>query len=208
MSRLKADERRLVGRLCAGDERAFDDFAAVYVPGLYRFAASRLTRELDLVPDVVQTALAKAIENLAGFRGEAPLFTWLCACVRNEIASHYRRVQRRPAEVGIELADAVASASAEGPPEAEARLLRVEARELVHAALDSLPERYAQALEWKYLEGAPVSEIASRLEVTPKAAESLLGRAREAFRDAYAHLGGPPSSSLAGAAPPRLEVAR
>jgi RNA polymerase sigma-70 factor (ECF subfamily) len=180
-----ADERRLVERLCAGDESAFDQFAASYVPGLYRFAAARLTRELDLVPDLVQAALAKAIERLESFRGDAPLFTWLCACVKNEIASHYRRVGRRPVEVELDAVGAVGE-----PPLAERRLLELERSELVHAALDQVPAHYARALEWKYLEGVSVAEIAARLEATPKAAESLLGRARVAFRDAYLHLDG------------------
>src|ERR671914_53920 len=42
------------------------------------------------------------------------------------------------------------------------------------------------ALEWKYLEELSVDDIAGRLQCTPKAAESLLTRARNAFRDAFA----------------------
>jgi RNA polymerase sigma-70 factor (ECF subfamily) len=204
-----SDERRLVRRMCAGDEEAFDHFATTYVPGLYRFAATRLTRELDLVPDLVQTALAKAIDRLDGFRGDSPLFTWLCACLKNEIASHFRRAGRRPVEVELDAAataGAVVAAIAEAP-EAEDRLLRLESAELVHAALDALPERYARALEWKYLEGASVAEIAARLDVSEKAAESLLGRARAAFRDAYMHLDEPPAAAFAAAAPAGAETA-
>jgi DNA-directed RNA polymerase specialized sigma24 family protein len=58
----------------------------------------------------------------------------------------------------------------------------------VHAALDRLPPGYARAVEWRYLEGLAVEEIAHRLELTYKAAESLLSRARKAFRDAYEYL--------------------
>jgi RNA polymerase sigma-70 factor, ECF subfamily len=55
----------------------------------------------------------------------------------------------------------------------------------VQAILDRLPARYGDALEWKYVEGLSVMEIAERLGVGAKAAESLLTRARTAFRDAY-----------------------
>jgi RNA polymerase sigma-70 factor (ECF subfamily) len=206
MAGAASEERRLVRRLRAGDEEAFDRFAASYLPGLYRFAAARLARDLDLVPDLVQSALAKAIDRLESWRGEAPLFTWLCACLKNEIASHYRRAGRRPVEVELDggaAASAVAALAA--APEAEERLLRLESAELVHAALDAVPERYARALEWKYLEGASVAEIGERLGTTSKAAESLLGRARDAFRDAYTHLDGPPATFVA--APARAETA-
>ena len=158
-----SDERRLVRRMCAGDEEAFDHFATTYVPGLYRFAATRLTRGLHEVRDQVELDAAAT-------------------------------------------AGAVVAAIAEAP-EAEDRLLRLESAELVHAALDAVPERYARALEWKYLEGGSVAEIAARLGVTEKAAESLLGRARAAFRDAYMHLDGLPAAAFAAAAPAGAETA-
>ena len=55
--------------------------------------------------------------------------------------------------------------------------------------MDPLPPRYGDALEWKYIHGLTVKEIAALLEVGPKAAESLLTRARQAFRDGFGSLG-------------------
>jgi len=51
--------------------------------------------------------------------------------------------------------------------------------------LDYLPAHYGSALEWKYLDDLSVREIAARLGMGEKAAESLLTRARRAFRDAF-----------------------
>jgi RNA polymerase sigma-70 factor, ECF subfamily len=48
-----------------------------------------------------------------------------------------------------------------------------------------LPAHYADALEWKYIDEVSVQEIGIRLGLGPKAAESLLTRARSAFRDAF-----------------------
>jgi RNA polymerase sigma-70 factor (ECF subfamily) len=75
-------------------------------------------------------------------------------------------------------------------------LHRREVRQLVHAALDHLPDRYGDVLEWKYLEELPVDEIAGRLGLNYKAAESLLTRARAAFRDTFSRLAGgwPPTA--------------
>ncbi len=55
----------------------------------------------------------------------------------------------------------------------------------MHMALDGLPEHYARALEWKYVERLPVAEIAARSGLHLKATESLLTRARQAFRASY-----------------------
>jgi RNA polymerase sigma-70 factor (ECF subfamily) len=75
--------------------------------------------------------------------------------------------------------------STSGPEE---QFRRREVSRLVHVTLECLPEPYGDALEWKYIQGWSVDEIASRLRVGPKAAESLLTRARQAFRDAFATL--------------------
>ena len=61
---------------------------------------------------------------------------------------------------------------------------------MVWAVLDHLPVRYGNALQWKYIQGLSVREIASRLGASPKAAESLLTRARQAFRDGFAAVAG------------------
>ena len=45
-------------------------------------------------------------------------------------------------------------------------------------------------LEWKYIHGLSMQEIASRLGATAKAVESLLTRAREAFRQGFTALNG------------------
>ena len=55
--------------------------------------------------------------------------------------------------------------------------------------LDHLPGHYGDVLEWKYVQGLSVNEIAERLNTRRKAAESLLTRAREAFREGFASLG-------------------
>jgi len=178
------EERDLVGRMRAGEASAFEAFAEQYIPGLYRFASRRLDQDRELTRDIVQATVCKVMENLDSYRGEAPLFTWLCACCGNEIAMHFRRLGRRPREV--ELEDAAAGGSPVAGP--EERLLRVETAELVHVTLDRLPPSYAQAMEWRYLEDLAVPEIARRLESSYKATESLLSRARKAFREIYEHL--------------------
>ncbi len=96
------DERSLVERICAGDERAFERFADCYLPALLRYARSRLPTDPELARDVAQATICAVIENLAGFRGESSLSTWIFACCRHEIAAHFRRAGRRPREVELQ----------------------------------------------------------------------------------------------------------
>jgi RNA polymerase sigma-70 factor (ECF subfamily) len=177
-----------------GEEAAFEEFFADYSPGLYRFALSR-TRDVEASEEVVQAALCRAVAKLETYRGEAALFTWLCTFCRHEISAYYERHRRHAPQVALiedvpEIRAALESlaGSEAGSPEADLR--RKELARLVQVALDHLPPRYAEALEWKYLEGLAVKEIADRMGIGPKAAESLLTRAREAFREGFVAMGG------------------
>lgn len=183
-------DKTLVERMIAGDETAFENFCDRYLPALHRFAFHRLGRDPELTRDIVQTTACKAIAKLDSYRGEAALMTWLCACCRNEIAGHYRKLKWQAPDVDIADLEGRAPAWADDASRggAEGDLLRSETGTLVHMTLDLLPVRYARALEWKYFEGLPVRDIARRLELGEKAAESLLTRSRRAFERHYLEL--------------------
>jgi RNA polymerase sigma-70 factor (ECF subfamily) len=178
----------LARRVIAGDEAAFDEFFALYFPRLYRFALSRLGNE-DASEEIVQRVLIRAIDRLHTYRGEAALLTWLCTFCRREIAQ-WREHEGKDREISFsddrpELRAALESIAALPSDDPEYELRRRELTRIVQLTLDHLPARYGDALEWKYIQGLSVDEIANRLGVGYKAAESLLTRARAAFREGF-----------------------
>ena len=64
-------------------------------------------------------------------------------------------------------------------------LEREETCELVNATMSQLPPHYRQSLEAKYVDGRSVRDIAGLLSTSEKAVESMLTRAREAFRATF-----------------------
>jgi RNA polymerase sigma-70 factor, ECF subfamily len=184
----------LTRRLLAGDESAFEEFFADYFPRLYRFAQARLGGNEDAAEEVVQSALIRAVDKLHTYRGEAALFTWLCTICRREIATWVERAGKA-LEVSLiddhpEIRAALDALTALASSDPETELRRRELSRLVQVTLDHLPARYADVLEWKYIQGLSVDEIAHRLGVGYKAAESLLTRARQAFRDGFSLVAG------------------
>jgi RNA polymerase sigma-70 factor (ECF subfamily) len=170
-------DRFLAARLLRGDEAAFAEFFEASFGPLFRFALPRVGDD-DAAEEVVQTTLCRAVKKLDTYRGEAALLTWLTTICRREIATYFERQKKVPPMIAL----------ADDLPEIRASMESIDSREtarLVQAVLDRLPFRYGDALEWKYLDGLSVVEIAERLGVTPKAAESTLTRARTAFRDAF-----------------------
>lgn len=179
----------LVRRVLAGDELACEEFFTEYFSRVYRFARLRLGGDAAAAEEVAQTTMIRAVRKLHTYRGEAALFTWLCALGRHEIGVWLEREGRIP---GTELVEdhpdvrsalEAAAALAATDPEHDAR--RQELSRLVQSTLDQLPRRYGQVLEWKYIQGHAVNEIAHRLGISYKATESTLTRARNAFREAF-----------------------
>jgi RNA polymerase sigma-70 factor (ECF subfamily) len=183
-----AQDRQLVNAMLAGDERAFREFFTIYFPRVYRFALPRLRRNEDTAKDVVQTTLIKAMRKLGDWRGDASMFTWLCQICRREIADHVRSQQRHSSKVVLiedseEVRAALENIEAPATYDPLRRADGAELKRLVHAVLDRLPNRYGEALELKYVEGHSVEEIGERLGIGQTAAQSLLARARVAFRE-------------------------
>ncbi|MBS0612105.1 MAG: RNA polymerase sigma factor [Proteobacteria bacterium] len=193
MSTAHADDLELARRVLAGDHTAFGQLFEDYFPRLFRFILRRADRNVEVAQDVVQSALLKGLRNLASYRGEASLFTWLCQIARHEFAD--QRTRQQTADrilVALENDPSVRAAleSLQWAELAEPQqaLEREQRDDLVHAALDYLPSRYAHLLEMKYVEELPVEHIAQRLGTTATAVQSLLSRARAAFREAHAAL--------------------
>jgi RNA polymerase sigma-70 factor, ECF subfamily len=189
------EERRLVKRVLAHDRQAFNVFFDAYFPRLYRFARSRLADDPEVTKEIVHVTLTKAMRKLASYRGEAALFTWLCTICRNEINDYVERVAREREHVVLtedmpDVRAAVDALTAPASDEPESNFRRVETARLIQVALDRLPTHYGNALEWKYIYGFSVEEIAAKLGVGLDAAQSVLARAKRAFHDVYGALTG------------------
>ncbi len=184
------DDKKLVKQLLAGDQRAFDRFFEENFARLYRFAIARLSDDPEGAREVVQITLTRAVRKLDTFRAESALFTWLCAICRNEVSDWLRRQGRYRDHIVLvedfpEVQAAVDSFQAPLEDSPEQHYQRVEAMRLIQVALDRLPAKYGDVLEWKYVEGHSVKEISAKLDIGAEATQSLLARAKRAFADVY-----------------------
>lgn len=190
----REEDRRRVRALLAGEAPAFDAFFNEYFPRLYRFVLPRVEYAIADAQDLCQETLVRALRRLATYRGEAALFSWICQIAANELSDYWRLRKREGAHLvfaeddpSVQAILATLQAAKEDSP--ESHRYNTEIPRLVQATLDNLPGRFGDALEWKYLDGLSVADIAHRLDVSTAAAQSLLQRARAAFREAFAAIG-------------------
>jgi RNA polymerase sigma-70 factor (ECF subfamily) len=168
-------ERGLRDAVLAGDPAAWQTLYDDAFEDLYAYVSWRCGGLRDPAEDVVQQTWLTAVRRLADFDpARASFRQWLAGIAAHVLRNHWRKQRRRPAP-GL-------NGTAE-PADAEAQ--RRERAEGVARALAELPERYEAVLRARYLDQRSVADIAAAWGETPKAVESLLSRARQAFREAY-----------------------
>jgi RNA polymerase sigma-70 factor (ECF subfamily) len=173
-------ERGLLSAVLSGDERAWQTWYDESFDGLYAYVCWRCGGLRDLADEVVQDTWLTAVRRIGSFDPAQGSFAgWLHGIAANLLRNHLRRTGRaiRRTE-SLNGAAATAQSTDQG-------LERHEQAERIAQALSILPERYEAVLRAKYLDQQSMAEIAADWNETPKAIESLLTRAREAFRKAY-----------------------
>ena len=174
------------------DRDAWRDVYEELVDAVYQHALYRLNGDRHTAEDVTQEVFVRAIESIGSFRGDGTgLLQWLRGISRRVIARRMRDL-RPTAARALSLdqdQDEGSFAAAPDPvdqrPQADEQLASKEGQLLTGAALTALPPQWERVLRWKYCENLSVAEIANRLGISQKAAESLLSRARAGFRASY-----------------------
>jgi len=187
------EDKKLVKQLLAGTERAFDQFYEENFARLFRFALTRLSDDPDAAREIAQVTLTRAIRKLHTYKAEAALFTWLCAICRNETSDWLAKQSRYRQHIVLteDFPEVQAAVDSFRSPEQlgpERHYRRVELLRLIQVALDRLPPKYGDVLEWKYIEGHSIKEISGRLHIGTEATQSLLARAKRAFAEVYSSL--------------------
>ena len=170
-------ERATRDAVLAGDRAAWRAWYDQHFGPLAAYARWRCGGLADLVDDVVQETWLTAVRRLRAFDPQkGPFAAWLAGIAANAARNALRGRRRR----------ARRSRPLDGVPEPACDPAAATDRaERVAVALAALPERYEAVLRAKYLDRRTVDEIAAARGETPKAIESLLTRARQAFREAY-----------------------
>src|SRR5215470_17577203 len=155
---------------------------------LYRCARS-IVRDDNEAEDIVQEAYVNAFSNLASFRGDAGLATWLTRITLNEALA---RVRRRRPTVELAALDAVERDRVQIIPfplmamntDPERTAAQREIRCLIERAIDDLPEPFRVVFVMREIEDLSVEETADFLGLRQATVKTRLHRARRLLRKA------------------------
>jgi RNA polymerase sigma-70 factor (ECF subfamily) len=176
-------------RVVDGEQAAFADLMRRYNRRLYRVARSILRDDAE-AEDALQDAYIQAYRALPDFRGEASLATWLTRIVMNAALMRRRRSGRMAevielgADAPLEQGGAARDAAESGQPEHAA--LRAQARGLIEAKIDGLPEVFRTVFILRAVEELSVEETGRVLDIPEATVRSRYFRARGMLRESLA----------------------
>ncbi|HYC78472.1 MAG TPA: sigma-70 family RNA polymerase sigma factor [Planctomycetota bacterium] len=183
-------EVRLMSRVAAGDDAAFDPLVRRVIEPLTAFM-TRQTGDPDRAADLVQETLLRAFRARKTYRPDARFRTWLFRIASNVTLNRirydgYRAATSLDAETGAEGVALGARLPDARAPEPSAGLEQGELRDRVRAAVLALPANQRVAVTLLRFHELSYEEIASAMSLSLQAVKSLLNRAKENLRRALA----------------------
>ncbi|WP_420859112.1 RNA polymerase sigma factor [Marivivens marinus] len=170
-----APDGALLVAFANGDMGAARVLAARLTPRVLGQATRMLGGDRAEAEDVAQDAMMRLWKIAPDWRqGEAQVTTWLYRVVANLCTDRLRRRRRTVDFEGV----AEPEDDRPGPAEQMQEGARMTA---LHDALAALPDRQAQAVALRHLEGLSNPEIAEVMEISVEAVESLTARGKRAL---------------------------
>ncbi|WP_245427490.1 RNA polymerase sigma factor [Bradyrhizobium sp. MOS003] len=174
MTEEPSDEALMV-EVSARQQHAFRILMQRHMPRALR-VAQRIVRDPAEADDIGQEALLRVWSHAASFDPKVAKFTtWFYRIVLNLTFDRTRRRSFHPLDEAGEVPDTA--------PHAAESMIAAEEHRMLQRAMANLSDRQRGAIALFYVEGLSGQEAAEAMNLSAKAFESLLGRARAALRE-------------------------
>lgn len=175
-------DKELVLGILADDEKSLQCFYQNYSPILTSFIRKKISDEKD-VEEIFQDTMFAFLEALRDFTFKCSLSTYLISIGKRKIVDFYRKKKIKKVLFSQMPESLTPLLAALTTPETsfDEKLLK----QSIEKTLTMLKPKYRQIIHLKYVEGFSVSEIAQKLSLSFKTAESRLFRARSEFIKLY-----------------------
>jgi len=171
----------LIKRIVSGESSAAVEFYRLYSAKILSYLSKRLPR-LEDAQELTNDVFLEAIDSISFLKKKESVMSWLYAIGRNKTADFYRKrkiksilLSRMPFLEIIE--------SEVNQPEFQYEKDKI--RDRIEAAFHCLSQKYQKILRLHYEEKIAIKKIAPIFNLSFKATESMLFRARQKFKKEY-----------------------
>ncbi len=179
------DDQTLIKQLNEGNAKAFEAFVFEYQGLVYNTCYSFLNHRED-AEDVAQDVFIYAFKSINSFRGEASLSTWLYKLSMNKSLDFIRAKKRQKRGSGMLNSmdnEEMSRLNVSDANQPHTQLEDEEKRQILHAAIDKLPERQKRAIILSRFEELSQEQVAEVMETSVSSVESLLVRGKKKLKD-------------------------
>ena len=169
--------RSLTKALAAGDETAFREFHQAYFNRLLRYLFVATRGDELAARDVLQETMTRVVRYARPFDSEEAFWSWLTVLARSAVVDAGRkrvRYWRLLTRYALSWINREASSDEADSEEYLSNLLE--------QCLNKLPKLDRELVEAKYFNGISMRDLAARYDLTERAVESRLLRARRQLR--------------------------
>jgi RNA polymerase sigma factor (sigma-70 family) len=181
-----ATDDQLVAAIRDGSDEALEALFLRYKDRIGAYVRG-IVSDQGKAEDIVQETFISALRSLRSSQRPIAFRPWIYQIARNACIDQLRR-QKRATEISLD-SDAFnlqdEGRISQSRPSTHSEVARREDMHALRQAFGGLPDSQHEALVMRELEGLSYTEIASRMNVSPAAVESMLFRARRGLKDEY-----------------------
>jgi len=177
------DEIQLIKGIQEGDRKAFQLLVEKYQQLVVNTCFGIVHNRAD-AEDLAQDVFLEIFRSAANFRGDAKISTWLYRIATNRSLNFIRKNKRKSFFQSIEeaftggknLRNQISENRSDQP---DSQITSQQRKEMLHRAMDNLPEKQRTAFNLNKYEDLSYQQIAEIMEVSLASVESLIHRAKK-----------------------------
>lgn len=171
----------LIKKVLSGDSQSIVALYHQYSPKILLFLLKKLPRKED-AEDILNDVFFEAVDSLFLLKKEENISAWLYKIASNKVVDFYRKKKVKSILLSqVPFLEFVANEIHQ--PEFQFEKNKI--REKIEIALRNISEEYRKILQLHYEDKIPVKDLAPMFNLSFKATESMLFRARQSFKKAY-----------------------
>lgn len=177
----KLSDTELVKLALKGEEQAYTELMNRYKKKVETIV-SRIIKQRMEIDDLVQEIFTKAFTSISTFKSEFSFSTWLYKIATNHCIDYIRKrkLSTYSLDEDYELEeDSIHREIPDWSKLPDYELIEKQRNEIIHQAINSLPEHYRRVIIMRHFEEKSYEEIAKELKLPIGTVKAQIFRARE-----------------------------
>lgn len=188
----KLEDLRIVEAVLAGDERKFSELLNKYEKAIF-FRIKKYVRDDEVGRDLVQEVFEKVYVKLDTYNSTYAFSTWLYTIAERHTIDYLRKKKLETISIDKPVATKDGELEIQIPDSSKLpdnKIIKKERYNIVHNAIDSLPEKYKNVIKLRYLEELSYDEISEELGLPLGTVKAHIFRGKELLIRAMKELRG------------------